>query len=428
MMPPFTLFLLVVAPMIAPAAAPMAASRCVCFTVVVGWAAGVVLLELPVLPTLPDVPGFEALLPLVLEWCVVLVWVVVLCVAAGAAAAVAAVAAPARSAADTESIDVAAGAARERLSAFAPASAGALLQAAVSTIAATGINEEIRMGARSGSMSGWRQGCGQQEACGGRGLFEHSFDSLASSIGNGILIPPPSVTRAHRLRHRDPAPSRARFVRRVDALGVVALAVGALACSGSRAPDAGGDTALARDLAIVQMETNRARDSAADALAHAASTPPSAIDSSADSSAGSATLPPPVPVDTPTVAARTQVAADTPIHAVHRPSDPCDSPEHDSQLACLRRKLAEYDAPLNRVYQRYIDRLRAAPANRGGGAPAINKLRESQRAWLTYRDQMCARRLKGKEPKLWAPGRAACLGEYATARAKLLNDMLNGAR
>src|SRR5262245_33781022 len=33
MTPPFTLFLLVVAPMIAPAAAPMAASRCVCFTV-----------------------------------------------------------------------------------------------------------------------------------------------------------------------------------------------------------------------------------------------------------------------------------------------------------------------------------------------------------------------------------------------------------
>ena len=119
---------------------------------------------------------------------------------------------------------------------------------------------------------------------------------------------------------------------------------------------------------------------------------------------------------------------DTPIHAARPSADPCDSPARDSQLACLRRKLAEYDAPLNRVYQRYIDRLRAAPANRGGGAPAVNKLRESQRAWLTYRDQMCARRLKGKEPKLWAPGRAACLGEYATARAKLLEDMLNGAR
>lgn len=252
-------------------------------------------------------------------------------------------------------------------------------------------------------------------------MFEHSFDSLASGIGNGILNPPPSVTRAGRLRHRDrTAGAIARAL--APAIALVIPVIAALGCGGSRAPDAGGDTALARDLAIVQMETNRARDSAADALARAASTPPAAVDSSADS----VTLPPPVPVDT--TAARARVATDTPIHATHPSADPCDSPGHDSQLACLRRKLAEYDAPLNRVYQRYIDRLRAAPANRGGGAPAVNKLRESQRAWLTYRDQMCARRLKGKEPKLWAPGRAACLGEYATARAKLLNDMLNGAR
>lgn len=247
-------------------------------------------------------------------------------------------------------------------------------------------------------------------------MFEHSFDSLASSIGNGILNPPPSVTHALRLRHRDRTALAAALA--------ATLAIATLACGGSRAPDAGGDTALARDLAIVQMETNRARDSAADALARAASTPPAPGDSSADS----ATLPPPVPLDTPAAAARSRVAADTTIHAAHRAADPCDSPEHDSQLTCLRRKLAEYDAPLNRVYQRYIDRLRAAPANRGGGAPAVNKLRESQRAWLTYRDQMCARRLNGKEPKLWAPGRAACLGEYSAARAKLLNDMLNSAR
>lgn len=227
------------------------------------------------------------------------------------------------------------------------------------------------------------------------------------------------MTRPTRLRNRD---RTRRAIARAIAVGT-ALVTAALGCGGSRAPDAGGDTALARDLAIVQMETNRARDSAADALARAASTPPAAVDSFADS----VTLPPPVPVDTPR-AAGTRVATDTPIHAARPSADPCDSPGHDSQLACLRRKLAEYDAPLNRVYQRYIDRLRAAPANRGGGAPAVNKLRESQRAWLTYRDQMCARRLKGKEPKLWAPGRAACLGEYATARAKLLEDMLNGAR
>jgi len=277
-------------------------------------------------------------------------------------------------------------------------------------------------------MAGVRHG--KQKACGGGRLFEHSFDSLASSIGNGILIPPPSVTRARRLRHRGRAADRtaAGTVARALRAGTLYCAAGvlaatALACGHSRAADAGGDTALARDLAIVQMETNRARDSAADALARAASTPPAALDSSTDST----TLPPPIPVDTPRTVARDQAAVDTPIHAVQRPADPCESLAHDSQLACLRVKLAQYDAPLNRIYQRYIDRLRAAPANRGGGAAAVNKLRESQRAWLTYRDQMCARRLKGKEPKLWAPGRAACLGEYATARAKLLNDMLNGA-
>jgi hypothetical protein len=117
-------------------------------------AAAVVLLEVP---TLLDVPGFEAVLPLVPDLCVVPVWVVVLCVAAGAAAAVAAVAAFVRSAAEIESMVAVDGVARERLSGFAPASAGALLQAAVSTIAATGMNEEIRMRARSGSMGGWRR-------------------------------------------------------------------------------------------------------------------------------------------------------------------------------------------------------------------------------------------------------------------------------
>lgn len=203
---------------------------------------------------------------------------------------------------------------------------------------------------------------------------------------------------------------------------VMALAVSTVAaCSRSRAADAGGDTALARDLAIVQMETNRARDSAARARDQSASMPAAPADS-ADS-----TTPPALPSDsTSSVSQVASAAIDTPVHAAPKRADPCDSPDRASQATCLRRRLAEYDAPLNRVYARYIARLRSAPASRGGGAPAIAKLRESQRAWLTYRDQMCQRKLAGKEPKLWAPGRAACLGEYATARTKLLNDMLAG--
>lgn len=211
---------------------------------------------------------------------------------------------------------------------------------------------------------------------------------------------------------------------------IVVAALGALAitaCGHSRAADAGGDTALARDLAIVQMETNRARDSAAQALAHAASTP-TPVDPS------DSTTPPPLPSDSARRASQIASAAalpspvDTPVHATRASSDPCNSVDRDSQLTCLRRQLAEYDAPLNRVYQRYIARLSAAPVSRGGGAPAVSKLRQSQRAWGVYRDEMCARRLKGKEPKLWAPARAACLGEYATARTTLLTEMLNGQR
>lgn len=224
--------------------------------------------------------------------------------------------------------------------------------------------------------------------------------------------------------------SRSRVRRAAPAVALAALALASLAlaaCGRSRAADAGGDTALARDLAIVQMETNRARDSAAQALARAASTP-TPLDST------DSTTPPPLPTDSSSTAsqiasaAALPAAADTPVHAAHVPSDPCDSPERASQLTCLRRQLAEYDAPLNRAYQRYIARLSDAPESRGGGAPAIRKLRESQRAWLTYRDQMCQRRLKGKESTLWAPARAACLGEYSTARTKLLSDMLAGRR
>src|SRR6185369_908254 len=54
MMPPFTLSRLVEAPMIAPAAAPMAASRLVCFTVTVAGSDGALLAVLPVLLEEPD--------------------------------------------------------------------------------------------------------------------------------------------------------------------------------------------------------------------------------------------------------------------------------------------------------------------------------------------------------------------------------------
>lgn len=130
---------------------------------------------------------------------------------------------------------------------------------------------------------------------------------------------------------------------------------------------------------------------------------------------------------TASTAASTSGASSATTGATHgAPADPCTSPSAASQRRCLRVRLAAYDARLNRVYGRYIARLRSAPASRGGGAPALRKLRESERAWVKYRDAMCARKLAGKEGKLWAPARAECLGKYATERAQLLERMLAG--
>lgn len=218
--------------------------------------------------------------------------------------------------------------------------------------------------------------------------------------------------------------------------------VAALAsCRRSNAADAGGDSALARDLAIVQMQTAAARDSLARAraggdssVAPAESLPPtvtpppaptdtSAMVTVAEPESTAAAASPASPTTTAPATTTAAVPAATP--AAHRaPADPCTSPSASSQRTCLRVRLAAYDARLNRVYGRYIARLRAAPANRGGGAPAIRKLRESERAWVKYRDAMCARKLAGKEGKLWAPARAECLGQYATERARLLEGML----
>lgn len=221
-----------------------------------------------------------------------------------------------------------------------------------------------------------------------------------------------------------------------SALHALVLAAAITSCRRSSAADAGGDSALARDLAIVQMETNAARDSVARAaraagdslLAPAESVPTSVTPppAPADSSA-MVTVAEPEPAATATPTASTTATTSVASSATHRaPADPCTSSSAASQRTCLRVRLATYDARLNRVYGRYIARLRAAPASRGGGAPAIRKLRESERAWVKYRDAMCARKLEGKEGKLWAPARAECLGKYATERAQLLERMLAG--
>jgi uncharacterized protein YecT (DUF1311 family) len=104
----------------------------------------------------------------------------------------------------------------------------------------------------------------------------------------------------------------------------------------------------------------------------------------------------------------------------------CASPAPDDQQRCLLGYLAKSDALLDRYYQALILRLRAeagAPSS-ATEPPAVQRLRNAQRAWLVYRDEECRRRTRPREGPLWAPIRAECLAEYSALRARELDDAL----
>ncbi|MGI8510286.1 MAG: lysozyme inhibitor LprI family protein [Gemmatimonadaceae bacterium] len=193
----------------------------------------------------------------------------------------------------------------------------------------------------------------------------------------------------------------------------------ASACARSNSPDAGGDTALARDLALVSLRDSSRGGTAVGMPAAPVSQPGSVrSDSSLVATVGSrpaGTPKPAVPV------ARTKTVRS---HGGLTGTAACESPRLADQNSCLRAEIAPDDGRLNHVYNAYLARLRAAPARRGGGAPAIAKLRISERAWFVYRDQECRRRNWGKEGTLWAPKRAACMKELAATRADELERLL----
>jgi len=104
----------------------------------------------------------------------------------------------------------------------------------------------------------------------------------------------------------------------------------------------------------------------------------------------------------------------------------CASPARDDQQRCLMGYLAKSDALLDRYYQALILRLKSEAGVKSSTEepPAVQRLRNAQRAWLVYRDDECRRRTKPREGPLWAPVRAQCLAEYSSLRARELDDAL----
>ncbi len=130
---------------------------------------------------------------------------------------------------------------------------------------------------------------------------------------------------------------------------------------------------------------------------------------------------PPAPAPKPEPA---PVAASPTPAAPRRVGNPCNSPAQADQEACVRTSLASADMRLNRIYRALITEMRRQEGTKPGQAdPAsVERLRASQRSWLVYRDTECRRRGKGKEGRLWARPRVACLGEFAATRANELAD------
>lgn len=108
----------------------------------------------------------------------------------------------------------------------------------------------------------------------------------------------------------------------------------------------------------------------------------------------------------------------------------CASPALDDQRRCLLGYLARSDAHLDRNYQALIGQLKSEARTRKGAPepPTVQRLRNSQRAWLVYRDDECRKRTRDDEGQLWAPVRAKCLAEYSALRAGELEDALTKRR
>ena len=103
----------------------------------------------------------------------------------------------------------------------------------------------------------------------------------------------------------------------------------------------------------------------------------------------------------------------------------CDNaPDNATHVACADRELKKSDAELNRVYQNLMRTLSAdsKPINGYGTDPAT-ALRESQQAWVAFRDKNChwkATAFYGGSGQLVIG--VSCLAVATRARVKELQD------
>jgi uncharacterized protein YecT (DUF1311 family) len=104
----------------------------------------------------------------------------------------------------------------------------------------------------------------------------------------------------------------------------------------------------------------------------------------------------------------------------------CASPTVDDQQRCLQGYLARADLQLNKSYQALITALKAEAGTRANAPePAtVRRLRNTQRNWVTYRNDECRKRTASSEGALWAPVRARCIEEYSALRQREFDDAL----
>ena len=104
----------------------------------------------------------------------------------------------------------------------------------------------------------------------------------------------------------------------------------------------------------------------------------------------------------------------------------CASPAADDQQRCLEGYMTRADANLNRSYQALVAQLNSEGGARAGTSePAtVRRLRNTQRNWVTYRNDECRKRTAASEGPLWAPVRARCLEEYSALRQREFDDAL----
>lgn len=218
-------------------------------------------------------------------------------------------------------------------------------------------------------------------------------------------------------RHSDGQMTRLIHVSIAFAASATLLA----ACDdGTRAESATArsrESSLARDLELAS-DSSLARKAAARDT-HAVTQSAGMLDSTTIAESAATEAPGEAPVAS-NVSSRAAPSADGYIG----PS--CASPARDDQQRCLMGYLAKSDALLDRYYQALILRLKSEAGVKSSTEepPAVQRLRNAQRAWLVYRDDECRRRTKPREGPLWAPVRAQCLAEYSSLRARELDDAL----